>query len=84
MSDDESSPSYWFRAKSYGYGWGLPLSWQGWVVYAGYLVLVLAPLTLGSLAGALAAGISLLIFTPMLVWICRKKGEPTQWRWGRR
>lgn len=24
--------SYWFPAKRYGWGWGLPSSWQGWVV----------------------------------------------------
>ncbi|HTS17465.1 MAG TPA: hypothetical protein VMP11_07825 [Verrucomicrobiae bacterium] len=22
----------WFRAKRYGWGWGLPCAWQGWVV----------------------------------------------------
>ena len=24
---------YWFRAKRYGWGWGLPCSWQGWVFF---------------------------------------------------
>ncbi len=23
---------YWFRSKRYGYGYGLPIAWQGWVV----------------------------------------------------
>lgn len=22
----------WFPAKRYGWGWGLPVAWQGWVV----------------------------------------------------
>lgn len=22
----------WFPAKRYGWGWGLPVTWQGWVV----------------------------------------------------
>jgi hypothetical protein len=26
------SPRYWFHAKRYGYGWGLPATWEGWVV----------------------------------------------------
>ncbi|WP_269146578.1 hypothetical protein [Xanthomonas oryzae] len=24
---------YWFPAKTYGWGWGLPTVWQGWLVY---------------------------------------------------
>lgn len=23
---------YWFPAKRFGWGWGLPSAWQGWVV----------------------------------------------------
>ena len=26
---------YWFPAKRYGWGWGLPSTWQGWIVLAG-------------------------------------------------
>ncbi len=25
---------YWFKAKRSGLGWSMPLTWQGWVVYA--------------------------------------------------
>jgi hypothetical protein len=32
----------WFAAKRYGYGWGLPLRWQGWVVVLGYIAAVVA------------------------------------------
>ena len=31
---------YWFPAKRYGWGWGLPSRWQGWVVLAIYAVLL--------------------------------------------
>jgi len=31
---------YWFPAKRYGWGWGLPARWQGWLVIALYVVLV--------------------------------------------
>lgn len=34
----------WFPAKKFGYGWGLPLKWQGWVAFLGLLGLGLAPL----------------------------------------
>jgi hypothetical protein len=27
-----SAKKYWFPAKRYGWGWGLPSCWQGWVV----------------------------------------------------
>jgi hypothetical protein len=30
MAEDERK--YWFRAKRYDWGWGLPGTWQGWVV----------------------------------------------------
>ena len=38
MSDSKR----WFRAKTIGWGWGLPLTWQGWVAYAAYCVLLTA------------------------------------------
>lgn len=29
---------YWFSDKRYGWGWGLPSAWQGWVVLVGYVL----------------------------------------------
>ncbi len=81
MADD--SGRYWFRAKRYGYGWGLPSAWQGWAVYIGYAVVVLGPLTLGTLTGALLSLGAALVATPLLMWVCVRKGEPAAWRWGR-
>lgn len=31
----------WFAAKSHGYGAGLPIAWQGWILLAGYLLSLL-------------------------------------------
>ena len=31
----------WFKAKTFGWGWGVALTWQGWAVYAAYALLVL-------------------------------------------
>ena len=42
-SPPAEQPKYWFRAKRYGWGWGLPLCWQGWVVMGVWLA-VLVPL----------------------------------------
>ena len=39
---DRGPRKYWFPAKRYGYGWGLPGTWQGWLVFGAYGALVIA------------------------------------------
>ncbi|MEO8039709.1 MAG: hypothetical protein ABI794_13140 [Betaproteobacteria bacterium] len=75
--------AYWFPAKRYGWGWGPPRVWQGWVVMG-----IFGLLFLGGLAtvlpghGPLAfVGYSLLLCVT-LVAVCWLKGEPPRWRWG--
>lgn len=78
-----NQPSYWFPAKRYGWGWGLPQRWQGWVVLALFLVLVCTgifmfppreqPLQFCAYVAVLVA---------LLVVVCHAKGEPPRWRWG--
>jgi hypothetical protein len=74
---------YWFPAKRYGWGWGLPSTWQGWVVLVGFLVL----LALGSVLfppdeqmGWYLAYVA--IVSVGLVVVAWRKGEPPRWRWG--
>jgi len=75
---------YWFPAKRYGWGWGLPSSWQGWVVLAAFIGLLAVGFLLfppnKSLGAFLAyvVGLSALLFA-----ICWLKGEPPRWRWGK-
>ena len=38
----QTEPTYWFPAKRYGWGWGFPSSWQGWVVFAAFVGLLVA------------------------------------------
>ena len=79
-------PAFWFPAKRYGWGWGLPVRWQGWVVFAAYLALVYAALQyfrpqrdIGGLF------VSVLALTAVLIAIVAVKGErPLGWRWGRK
>ena len=78
-------PVYWFPAKRYGYGWGLPRVWQGWVVMAVFSSLVLA----GAFLLLPEYGPSVFVTYWMclcfaLVVICWIKGEPATWRWGRK
>jgi hypothetical protein len=77
--------SYWFRAKRYGWGWGLPCTWQGWVVLIAYCVLAVAgiPLVRSSM-GPLGYIVYAVLLTIVLLAICWRKGEPPRWRWGGR
>lgn len=77
------SPRYWFRAKRYGWGWGLPLTWEGWVVLAvwfGILFTIMPLLELPKHFGLLA--LFVIGMVAALVAICFWKGEPPRWRSG--
>ena len=67
----------WFPAKKYGYGWGLPNTWQGWCVLILYFVLCLVgvkwltnPLYLLPFFM-----IYIVLISGLLVYVCWKKGE---------
>jgi hypothetical protein len=79
-----NQPHYWFRAKRYGWGWGLPLVWQGWVVLGVFFALVLAGavLVLPSRGQAAFVGYVVLLCA-LLVLVCWAKGEPPRWRSGK-
>lgn len=76
---------YWFPAKRYGWGWGLPVMWQGWVVLVGYLVLLVAGRYVfppsQNKGGFIVYVVAL---SAVLCGICYAKGEPQKWRWGQR
>lgn len=74
---------YWFKAKRYGWGWGLPARWQGWIVFAAYLATLLAAgATLLPEHRVLAFNLVALFATLALVGVCLLTGEPPKWRWG--
>ena len=76
---------YWFRARRYGYGWGLPLTWQGWVVFVAYLLLLVAGCYLFPPSQDRAGFVAyIVVLTAVWCAICYAKGEPLKWRWGRR
>lgn len=77
--------TFWFPAKRYGLGWGLPVRWQGWMVFVGYLALLYAGISYFRPRQA-PAGFLLYaaVLTAMLIVIVALKGErPVRWRWGR-
>ena len=73
----------WFPAKRYGYGWGVPIRWQGWLVLATYVLLFSIGM-LALLEGEHRAYAVLYQFalTAALIGVCAWKGEPARWRWG--
>lgn len=74
---------YWFPAKRYGWGWGFPATWQGWLVLLAYLALVLGGIPgVQATKGDLAYFVYLAICSAVLVAVCWLKGEPPRWRWG--
>lgn len=80
MQDDRQ---YWFPAKTFGWGWGLPITWQGWVVLAAFLALIaLGILFLKPATHSLAFGVYVLVLVLLLIAVCWIKGEPPSWRWG--
>ena len=78
------TPRYWFHTRRYGWGWGLPATWEGWIVMALYV------------GGMVAGGTWLLpqrgeaaflawtgLLSALLVFVCWWKGPPPAWHWGK-
>jgi hypothetical protein len=81
----DHKPPYWFPAKRYGWGWGLPVAWQGWIVLAAFAVLLaLGGLWLLPSYGHVAFIVYVLALCAVFTAVCWLKGEPPGWRWGKR
>lgn len=79
----EQDRRYWFAAKRYGWGWGLPLTWQGWVVYAGWFAILFGGLAvLGLRQLPVPHLVFVIAMVLLLLLICYWKGEPPRWRSG--
>ena len=72
----------WFAPKRYGYGAGLPISWQGWVLLLGY-VAVVTVLGLAWARHPLQIVAALIPLTIAFVVICARTTKGGwRWRWG--
>ena len=76
-----SEPRYWFPAKRYGWGWGLPSTWEGWAVFGVY-ALVFAGGLVVERDRPVGSVLVVLVDSAALVAVCWWKGEPPGWRWG--
>ncbi len=84
----ETEKKLWFKAKYFGWGW-TPVSWQGWIILALYVLGIISNFVLAG-AGTSSAqdtvmgfGLNLVIMTIFLLVICYAKGEKPKWRWGK-
>jgi hypothetical protein len=82
-------PKPWFSPKRYGFGAGLPCSWEGWAVLAAYLAVTGFGLYLSKRFEDPATRLGVLLAaigpaTVILVWVSRARTEGGwRWRWGR-
>lgn len=70
---------YWFRARTYGFGWGIPCAWQGWVVALVWLGACVDGAILLRGEG-LVRGLFCVLMFALLLGTCYLKGEPLTWR----
>jgi hypothetical protein len=80
MTNDK--PQYWFPAKRYGWGWGLPATWQGWAVMIAWLLIVVPLSPYLALRSWIAFVLFMATMVALLLAITYAKGEPPRWRWG--
>lgn len=84
------STHYWFKRRRYGWGF-MPVTWQGWAVILGYVLIVAAliPAFLDApeAVAAKEAGFFVIFFTAAtagMLMISFSKGPRPRWRWGRK
>jgi len=79
MSDDDDA---WFAPKQFGFGFGLPVAWQGWALMLCYFAVV-AVLIFALRNHPVQLIVALILPTVALLVIgCGKTRGGCHWRWG--
>jgi uncharacterized membrane protein len=79
--------TYWFKPREYGYG-ATPVTWQGWAVTIGtMIVVVMSSLVIPALASGAAWALSAFVIDALaiaaLIIVSRRKTDGEwRWRWG--
>jgi len=77
----QTEDKYWFPAKRYGWGWGIPSAWQGWLVLAVFVGLQVLGKFLFPFSTEPGLYIAyVVVVCGLLVGVCWLKGEPPRWR----
>jgi hypothetical protein len=69
----------WFKAKRFGFGAGLPITWQGWAVLAVFLAAIFANGLL--LHGRMRAAVIALLVAALALICAVKTEDGWRWRW---
>ncbi len=76
---------FWFKNKTYGWGW-TPASWEGWLVLGIQVLLItllfVVCLTFFKAKFALVFFPGIIILMGIVLVICYKTGEKPEWRCG--
>jgi hypothetical protein len=82
---EENDNKIWFPAMKYGVGWGFPITWQGWAVLLTYVALLFFGVLFIGKSPFLIIPFVVYVFilTGLLFFICWKKGEKPEVRWGK-
>lgn len=67
----------WFKVKRHGYGVGLPIAWQGWLILFGYVAASAVAAWLMPVLGPL---VILAVLTPLLLLVAYVRSDE-DWRW---
>jgi hypothetical protein len=73
----------WFPAKKYGWGWGMPCAWQGWVVYAVWFALFFPGAIFLAPRNIVLFVVGSVVLSIVFLTIVVIKGEKPRWRWGK-
>jgi len=72
----------WFAPKRYGYGAGLPISWQGWAVLAVFLAICFVVSVAFKDRPLVTMAIMAPVIVTFLVVVVRTTKGGWRWRWG--
>jgi len=74
----------WFNPKRYGFGVGLPCSWEGWLVLAAFVAVMLGlGYVLDDSQWRLRAAIGGLAVAALVAAVVTRTRGGWRWRWGR-
>ena len=69
----------WFEPKKYGYGAGLPIAWQGWMLTIGYVAVILLASFL--IPSSLSLYLALVFTLTGLFLLVASRTTRGGWRW---
>ena len=76
----------WFAPKRYGYGAGLPIAWQGWVLLGSFIALICGVGALSNLEPRFGPAIAFAVILPatisLIIIAKRRTRGGWRWRWG--